>query len=307
MSQYPDAIEMYVPRDRVFINQNTHEWIVIHKTAGGSSAQAIADYFATTPLMTSSHFVVGRDGTIVQCVRLEDGAAANCCLTEGHADFLAEGGNYNLRTISIECVDETYRNTQDMTPAQKNALFKLVKWLCEKYDIPERYGDEAGGIIGHCDLDPVNRADCPGPRFPWDELWRFLKEGDQMGVPTGWKDNGKELVAPNGIKVVRGFRDYILSHPWDSGNYPLEPEQAMSPVELSNPSLGNGTGQRFRWASLKWTASKGVYLSWVGQEEKYLRERVVALEKNQTTPNAHSQAQQAISLLQQAISLLQRI
>lgn len=52
-------------------------------------------------------------------------------------------------------------------------------------------------------------------------------------VPTGWKDDGKTLIAPNGIPVVHGFRDWILSHSstrpsWDANNYPLAPEQVVN-------------------------------------------------------------------------------
>src|SRR4029078_354549 len=31
-------------------------------------------------------------------------------------------------------------------------------------------------------------------------------------IPTGWKDDGKTLVAPNGVPVVMGFREYVLAH-----------------------------------------------------------------------------------------------
>jgi len=258
-------------------------WIVLHGTAGGSSATNIAEWFRNPGAQVSSHYVIGQDGQIVQCVDEDDWAWANGVLDAGYDYWWGWYGNPNHVTISIEHVKSSSDNHDRLSEEQKRASFALIQRICDRWGIPKRPGDENGGILGHNSIAPINLADCPGP-YPWDELWAFLgkkNEGDQKvgGIPNGWKDNGKELVAPNGIKVVRGFRDYILSHPWEAGNYPIETEVALSPVELSNPSLGNGTGQRFRWAALKWTASKGIYLSWIGQEEKYLREKLDSLQK----------------------------
>lgn len=90
--------------------------------------------------------------------------------------------------------------------------------------------------------------------------------GTSMGIPVGWKDSNSVLTAPNGVLVKAGFRDYILSHAWDGQNLPLSSEQGLSPLELSNPALGGGTRQLFRWSALEWTSKSGVFESWVGQE-----------------------------------------
>jgi hypothetical protein len=93
-----------------------------------------------------------------------------------------------------------------------------------------------------------------------------LKGGITVGVPAGWRDDGKTLTAPNGMNVVLGFRDYILSHPWDAGDWPLEAEHAQNPLEISNTSLGGGTQQVFRYSMLGWTGARGVFKEWMGQE-----------------------------------------
>lgn len=36
------------------------------------------------------------------------------------------------------------------------------------------------------------------------------------GITSGWKDDGKTLVAPNGVPVVKGFREYVLARSWDT-------------------------------------------------------------------------------------------
>jgi hypothetical protein len=103
------------------------------------------------------------------------------------------------------------------------------------------------------------------------------KENTSM-VPSGWKDDGTALVAPNTIKVVHGFREYILSHPWDAENWPLEEEHTVAQQELSNPSLGSGSQQAFRWTVLEWTPARDVYCMWTGQELLATRTALAAAE-----------------------------
>ena len=92
-----------------------------------------------------------------------------------------------------------------------------------------------------------------------------------MGIPAGGKDDGATLTAPSGIPVVRGFREYILSNPWDSSNIPLVAEHGMTLLEVGNPSIGAGTSQAFRMTVLEWTPDRGVFEMWVDQEILALR------------------------------------
>lgn len=78
------------------------------------------------------------------------------------------------------------------------------------------------------------------------------------GIPTGWKDDGKVLVAPNGVPVEAGFRTYILSNQWDPANVPLAPTYGAGPAQLHRPDLGVGTRQLFKWSLLWWTPKAGV-------------------------------------------------
>jgi hypothetical protein len=97
------------------------------------------------------------------------------------------------------------------------------------------------------------------------------KDNVMPAVPNGWHDDGTTLTAPNGHRVVRGFRDYILNHNWDPANVPLEEEVGLNPLEESNPSLGAGTQQVFNWTVLEWTQSRGVLVAWSGKELMWLR------------------------------------
>ncbi len=61
-------------------------------------------------------------------------------------------------------------------------------------------------------------------------------------IPTGWKDDGKTLVAPNGVPVVHGFRDYIMARSWAANNTPLAAEQSITSgsIEPGNAAVGCG-------------------------------------------------------------------
>ena len=93
-------------------------------------------------------------------------------------------------------------------------------------------------------------------------------------VPAGWHDDATTgtLTAPNGLVVLRGFRDYVLSHNWDADNWPeANEQQGVAEVELFNTTHGSGSIQYFRRSQLSWTAKEGIFLTYVGAEAKYLR------------------------------------
>lgn len=280
----------------------TPAWIIVHGTAGFTTAQDVAVYFADPNTQASAHYVIGMDGTIIQCVDEEDAAWSNGPIsgppgTSGdgihHDPWWDSGINPNLRTIAVEHVKSHTDNSDTLTDAQKLASFHLQQHICQRWQIPMHYADATGGIIGHYSMDPVNRSRCPGP-YPWDELETFLKGSSSM-IPIGWKDNPQTgiLTAPNGVPIVKGFREYILQHGWDANNWPLVPEQASTPLEMSNPGLGGGTRQIFRWKMLEWTQDRGVFEAWVGQE---LLATQMALHQYTTAANI-TQVAQALNAL----------
>src|SRR5258707_819902 len=93
-------------------------------------------------------------------------------------------------------------------------------------------------------------------------------------VPANWKDDGTTLTAPNGVKVVHGFRDYVLAHNWDPGNIPLAAEFGTSLLESSNPSLGGGTQQLFNWPMFVWNAARCVFFECGVRELAFCRQQV---------------------------------
>jgi hypothetical protein len=288
-ADYPGAEAHFLPADHFgYPNNNGHVAIVIHKTGGDATPESVEQTFLDSG--KSVHYVIGQDGRVWQFVLESGGAGGNCCTEPGYDPFWDQylhkfSFDLNLCTISIEHCDPSLDNSTPLTPAQKDASFKLVAYLAKKYSIP------ASHIKTHASIDPINRARCPG-NYPMDELLQFVQAGGPMGVPAGWRDDDTTLTAPNQKVVVKGFRQYVLDHNWDPANLPLENEHHLDQLEVSNPSLGGGSQQAFRWTVMEWTQKDNrVFEMWTGQELLGLRQQLGGLK------------QQVQSLQQQIASL----
>ena len=164
---------IWLPSNNYFPTRAGHSprWIIIHGTAGFDSAEEVGYYFQKADV--STHYTIGRDGTIVQSVLEQDGAWGNGGVTEGHDPWWSRSLNPNHVTISIEHVKPSRDNSDELTEIQKEVSFHLIQRICIRHHIPMRAADGSGGITGHCSMDPVHRSFCPGP-YPWDELFAFL-------------------------------------------------------------------------------------------------------------------------------------
>lgn len=130
--------------------------IVIHYTANpGSSAMQNRDYFEglkdSHKTKASSHFIVGLDGEIVQCVPTWEIAYAS--------------NERNSDTVSIE----TCHPKQDgkYTKETYQSLVKLTAWLCKKFDLDEE------DVIRHYD---VTGKICPKYFVENEEAWEQFKK-----------------------------------------------------------------------------------------------------------------------------------
>ena len=184
--------EMYVPDSYVFQGANPAYALVVHKTAspGMSTASAVAAYFqnGSDGRHVSSHYIVGKDGEVVQCVRERDGAGANAALPvePGRNTLFSQAINWNLRTISVEHVDDSPNNSQPLTPAQKKASFNLIKDICT------RKGIAASHVVQHRDLQPRSKPLCAG-NYPMDELRLYIE--NKVHPMTGPKKNKNGEIA----------------------------------------------------------------------------------------------------------------
>lgn len=130
--------------------------IVVHYVANpGSTAQDNRNYFnglATTgQTYASSHYVIGIEGEIIQCIPLNE--IAYC------------SNNRNDDTISIEVChpDEDGKFTKD----SYDSLVKLCAWLCNAYEL------DAEDIIRHYD---ITEKICPKYFVDNPDAWKKFKK-----------------------------------------------------------------------------------------------------------------------------------
>lgn len=115
--------------------------IVVHYTANpGSTARQNRDYFAslaeTRKVSASSHFVIGLEGEIVQCIPCGEISYAS--------------NDRNKDTISIECCIED--DTGKFNDDTYQSLVHLVTWLMGRYNL------DVEDVIRHYDVTGKN---CP--------------------------------------------------------------------------------------------------------------------------------------------------
>ena len=130
--------------------------IVIHYVGNpGTTAQQNRDYFAslaeTGEESVSSHFVIGTDGTIIQCIPLDE---KSYCTNHRNAD-----------TISIECCHLDAEGA--FTEETRAALVSLVRYLAHGYGLD--YDD----VIRHYD---VTGKICPKYYVEHEDAWTDLKD-----------------------------------------------------------------------------------------------------------------------------------
>jgi N-acetyl-anhydromuramyl-L-alanine amidase AmpD len=176
----------WIPNQNFFLDRNGLQphYVILHGTAGGTSAVGIANYFVSTQDTANpvtSHYIIGTAGEVVQTVSEKDGAWGNGVLSTGHAAFWNESINPNNITISIEHCKPSLDNSDTLTAKQQAASFKLVYDICQRWQIPMHDADASGGITGHFSIDPINRSNCPGP-YPWDALWAYLNSQGEEPV-----------------------------------------------------------------------------------------------------------------------------
>lgn len=136
--------------------------IVVHYTANpGTTGEANRNYFENLKVKkttsASSHFVIGLEGEIIQCIPLDE------------ISYASNDRNYD--TISIECChpDETGK-FNDKT---YESLIALLSFLCSEYRL------EVDDIIRHYDVSGKN---CPLYYVDNEDAWNKLKDDVKLSI-----------------------------------------------------------------------------------------------------------------------------
>lgn len=138
--------------------------IVIHYTANpGTSAEQNRNYFEglseSGETYASSHFVIGMEGEIIQCIPCNEIAYAS--------------NDRNSDTVSIECCIPD--DTGKFADATYQSLIKLTTWLMGRYDL------STDDVIRHYD---VTGKLCPKYYVEDEGAWEQLKADMQAYIDT---------------------------------------------------------------------------------------------------------------------------
>lgn len=130
--------------------------IVVHYTANpGTTAIQNRSYFEnlaeTHETKASSHFVIGLDGEIVQCIPCNEISYAS--------------NDRNSDTISIECCIEDEMGKFNGNTYE--SLIKLTTWLMGRYDL------SVDDVIRHYDVTGKN---CPKYYVEHEDAWEQFKQ-----------------------------------------------------------------------------------------------------------------------------------
>lgn len=162
--EVPEWVKQEFIRKNIFsrpdVSRKRINNIVIHYVANpGSTAKNNRDYFDSladqdqqkSGTSTSSHFVVGLEGEVIQCIPITEIAYGNAPRNED--------------TISIEvCHPDSTGKFSDKT---YSALVGLVAWLCDEFHLDQK------DVIRHHDITGKN---CPKYYVENPEAWKAFKK-----------------------------------------------------------------------------------------------------------------------------------
>ena len=172
------AVPDYVERDYIPVN----EWsrpgtpledinaVVIHYVGNpGTTAKANRNYFASLSsgeegTYASSHFVVGLEGEVVQCVPLTEIA------------YASNGRNGDTVSIEVCHPDET----GEFSSVTYDRCVELTAWLCREFKL-----DPEKDVIRHYD---VTGKECPRYYVENPDAWEQFKADVAAELAAGEKN-----------------------------------------------------------------------------------------------------------------------
>lgn len=160
-------------------DQRRPNFVILHQTTNDSVENALATL--TDPQRkVSAHYLIGRDGTLIQLV--DEASRA------WHAGESWWGGTTDLNSASIGIeLDNT--GDEEFAEAQIVTLLALLDELRTRHRIP------SANFLGHGDIAPARKVD-PSRLFPWRRL-----AGQGFGL---WCDTPTEA-APFGFDAMLGL------------------------------------------------------------------------------------------------------
>lgn len=162
--EVPDWVKQEFIRKNIFsrpdVSRRKINNIVLHYVANpGSSAEGNRNYFDSLAdqdsqkggTFTSSHFIVGLEGEVIQCIPINEIAYANAPRNED--------------TLSIEVCHPD--DTGKYSDATYESVVRLTAWLCTQLKL------KSSDVVRHYD---INGKLCPKYYVEHEEEWKQLRK-----------------------------------------------------------------------------------------------------------------------------------
>ncbi|GHU38972.1 N-acetylmuramoyl-L-alanine amidase [Betaproteobacteria bacterium] len=127
--------------------------VVLHHTSDRTLDEALITLISPWRKV-SAHYLIGRDGEIVQLVAEKDRA--------WHAGASWWGGNTDINSSSIG-IELDNNGIEPFAEAQIGALLVLLSDVMSRHNIP------GANVVSHADVSPGRKVD-PSALFPWRRL-----------------------------------------------------------------------------------------------------------------------------------------
>ncbi|WP_262250190.1 N-acetylmuramoyl-L-alanine amidase [Parapedobacter soli] len=187
----------------IHFNLRKPNYVIIHHTAQDSLEQTLRT-FTVPHAQVSSHYVIGRDGEVVQLL--------NDYVRGWHAGAGKWGSVTDLNSVSLG-IELDNNGSEPFSEAQLHSLLGLLDTLKRKYNIP------TANFIGHSDIAPTRKVD-PSAFFPWKRLadhgfgyW----PGDSLSLPPEHFNPMDALRiigydTSNPEAAIRAFKLHFIQH-----------------------------------------------------------------------------------------------
>ena len=162
------------------------DMIVCHITEG--AFDGTVSWITNPASQVSYHFVIARDGRIVQAVDICNTAWANGTTSNGdnrdsrHSPLHIvrdRGVNANLYSVSIGFEGRLAEKQGGLSAEQLEAAVWLIAHIREEiqrlYSVRgNSFKFDRNHIVGHHEITPRTRPNCPGRQFPFDAVIQLL-------------------------------------------------------------------------------------------------------------------------------------
>lgn len=174
------------------------DMIVSHITEG-NYAGAVS-WLCNPKSGASAHFVVSKKGEITQLVDIREAAWINGTSVDASKNnhyskstlqlVRDRKTNANYYTIGIEHEGFSSQGQGKLTDIQLEATIWLHKHIIKEvkaiYGIDIKLDREH--IVGHYQIDPIRKPNCPGKNFQWDNIIQALREDVIIMALEKWQE-----------------------------------------------------------------------------------------------------------------------